>query len=207
MFEYLSGTLKHKSPEYCVLDVGGVGFKLYTSSLVAQNIGAVGTHVTFYTYMSVKEDDISLYGFASREELASFQLLLSVSGVGPKVALSVLASMSPSDFSLAVATGDYKAISRSKGVGPKLAQRIVLELKDKVSKELQENGAGAVDAADAALQAIPAGYIGADAVSALMVLGYSAKESADAVRKVFREGMSLEETVREALKQSQMWLG
>lgn len=196
MFEYLSGILKYRTETYCVLDVGGVGFRIYTSSQAAMAVGNVGQQVTFYTYMSVKEDDISLYGFASREELASFEMLISVSGVGPKVAICVLAAMSPSEFSLAVATGDYKAISRSKGVGPKLAQRIILELKDKIAKDLQSEGVSAGPVSGA----VPAGYISEDAVAALMVLGYGSKEASDAVRKVYQDGMKVEEVVRLALK-------
>ncbi|MBP3391751.1 MAG: Holliday junction branch migration protein RuvA [Clostridia bacterium] len=197
MFEYLSGILKYRTESYCVLDVGGVGFRIYTSSQGAMAVGNVGEQVTFYIYMSVKEDDISLYGFASRDELASFEMLISVSGVGPKVALCVLAAMSPSDFSLAVATGDYKSISRSKGVGPKLAQRIILELKDKIAKDLQ----GDITSSGGNVPGpIPAGYISEDAVAALMVLGYSSKEASDAVRKVYQDGMQVEEVVRLALK-------
>ena len=196
MFEYLSGILKYRTEAYCVLDVGGVGFRIYTSSQASMAVGSVGQQVTFYTYMSVKEDDISLFGFASREELASFEMLISVSGVGPKVALCVLNALSPSEFSLAVATGDYKAISRSKGVGPKLAQRIILELKDKIAKDLQND----VAAAGVAPGPVPAGYVSEDAVAALMVLGYSSKEASDSVRKVYQDGMKVEDIVRLALK-------
>lgn len=196
MFEYLSGILKYRTEAYCVLDVGGVGFRIYTSSQASMAVGSVGQQVTFYTYMSVKEDDISLFGFASREELASFEMLISVSGVGPKVALCVLNALSPSEFSLAVATGDYKAISRSKGVGPKLAQRIILELKDKIAKDLQND----VAAAGAVPGPVPAGYVSEDAVAALMVLGYSSKEASDSVRKVYQDGMKVEDIVRLALK-------
>ena len=196
MFEYLSGILKYRTEAYCVLDVGGVGFRIYTSSQASMAVGSVGQQVTFYTYMSVKEDDISLFGFASREELASFEMLISVSGVGRKVALCVLNALSPSEFSLAVATGDYKAISRSKGVGPKLAQRIILELKDKIAKDLQND----VAAAGVAPGPVPAGYVSEDAVAALMVLGYSSKEASDSVRKVYQDGMKVEDIVRLALK-------
>ena len=196
MFEYLTGVLKYRTETYCVLDVSGVGFRIYTSSQAAMTVGNVGQQVTFYIYMSVKEDDISLFGFASREELASFEMLISVSGVGPKVALCVLNALSPSEFSLAVATGDYKAISRSKGVGPKLAQRIILELKDKIAKDLQ----GDAGTSGVAPGPIPAGYISEDAVAALMVLGYSSKEASEAVRKVYQDGMQVEEVVRLALK-------
>ncbi|MBO5076748.1 MAG: Holliday junction branch migration protein RuvA [Clostridia bacterium] len=196
MFEYISGTLEQTGPDYCVVDVAGIGFKLNTSARVAAMAGHKGDHVKLYTFLNVKEDELSLFGFGSKEELAAFEMLITVSGVGPKVAQAVLNTLSPSEFCLAVATGDYKAISRSKGVGPKLAQRVVLELKDKVAKDL-----GAEKAPDIAVEAVPAGYIGGDAVAALMVLGYSSKEASDAVRRVFKEGMTLEETVRLALRQ------
>lgn len=195
MFEYIKGILQYKGTDYCVIDVGGIGFKIYTSYLTAANLGETGQTATLYIYMNVKEDEISLFGFASREELSVFTMLIGVSGVGPKVGVAVLASMSPSEFSLAVATGDYKAISKSKGVGPKLAQRIILELKDKLSKDIK---AGAESNAE--FETPPAGYISNDAVSALMVLGYSSKEAARLTAKVFQDGMSLEETVRQALK-------
>lgn len=197
MFEYIRGILQYKSTDYCVIDVGGVGFKIYTSFTTAANIGESGDTVTLYTHMNVKEDEISLFGFASREELAVFTMLISVSGVGPKMGVAVLASMSPSEFSLAVATGDHKAISKSKGIGPKLAQRIVLELKDKISKDIKTADTFASDEP----APVPAGYISNDAISALMVLGYSSKEAASIISKVYEDGMTLEETVRKALRQ------
>ncbi len=197
MFEYIKGILQYKGTDFCVIDVGGVGFKIYTSYTTAANIGESGQAVTLYTYMNVKEDEISLFGFASKEELSVFTMLIGVSGVGPKVGVAVLASMSPSEFSLAVATGDFKAISKSKGVGPKLAQRIVLELKDKIRKDLKS----ADPEKDEDFEPVPAGYISNDAVSALMVLGYTSKDAARLIAKVYQDGMSLEETVRQALRQ------
>jgi len=197
MFEYIRGILQYKGSDFCVIDVGGVGFKIYTSYTTAANLGESGQTVTLYTYMNVKEDEISLFGFISKEELSVFTMLIGVSGVGPKVGVAVLASMSPSEFSMAVATGDFKAISKSKGVGPKLAQRIVLELKDKISKDIKSAGLERENG----FEPVPAGYIGNDAVSALMVLGYSSKEAAGLIAKVYRDGMSLEETVRQALRQ------
>ena len=139
---------------------------------------------------------MELFGFFKHEERDLFRRLISVSGVGPKVALCILNALSPSEFSLAVATGDYKTISRSKGVGPKLAQRIILELKDKIAKDLQ----GDAGVSGGAPGPIPAGYISEDAVAALMVLGYSSKEASEAVRKVYQDGMQVEEVVRLALK-------
>lgn len=198
MFEYIKGVLQYKGADYCVIDVGGVGFKIFTSHITAAALGESGATATLYTYMNVKEDEISLFGFASREELSVFNMLIGVSGVGPKMGIAVLAALSPSEFSLAVATGDFKTISRSKGVGPKLAQRIVLELKDKISKDIKAQEQAVEDI----IEPIPTGYISNDAVSALMVLGYNSKEAAKLVAKVYKEGMTLEETVRQALKQA-----
>lgn len=198
MFEYIRGVLQYKGTDYCVIDVNGVGFKIFTSHITASGIGQAGETVTLYTYMNVKEDDISLFGFASKEELSVFNMLISVSGVGPKMGIAVLAAMSPSEFSLAVATGDYKAISKSKGIGPKLAQRIVLELKDKINKDIKSQE----QTPEESFEPAPTGYISNDAISALMVLGYSSKEASKLVAKVYKDGMTLEETVRQALKQA-----
>ena len=199
MFEYVKGTLQYKSSEYCVIDVGGVGFKINISLSTACRLGDIGSQAMLYTYMSVKEDDISLFGFASREELSMYLMVISVSGVGPKVGIAIVATLDPSAFSLAVATGDYKKISQTKGVGPKLAQRIVLELKDKVTKELKSSDTDVLTAEDVASSTV-VGNIGSDAVSALMVLGYSSSEATKIVRRVYEDGMTLEETVKKALK-------
>ena len=195
MFDYISGTLEQTGIDYVVIDVAGIGFKLSTSPRVAAGAGPKGGKVKLYTYMNVKEDEISLFGFGSREELSAFEMLITVSGVGPKVAQAVLDALTPSEFCLAVATGDYKFITRSKGVGPKLAQRIVLELKDKVAKDFKE----VEKAEDDSPVVVPAGFVVNDASAALMVLGYSSKEASDAVRKVYKDGMTLEQTVRAAL--------
>ncbi len=195
MFDYISGTIEQTGIDHVVIDVAGIGFRLSTSPRVAAGAGPKGSKVKLYTYMNVKEDEISLFGFGSREELSAFEMLITVSGVGPKVAQAVLDALTPSEFCLAVATGDYKAITRSKGVGPKLAQRVVLELKDKVAKDFK----GVEKAEDNAPSSVPAGFVVNDASAALMVLGYSSKEASDAVRKVYKEGMTLEQTVRKAL--------
>ena len=125
-------------------------------------------------------------------------MLIGVSGVGPKVGVAILTAMSPSEFSLAVATGDFKTISKSKGVGPKLAQRIVPELKDKISKDIKAETQDMQET----FEPVPTGYISNDAISALMVLGYSSKEAGKIVSKVYKDGMTLEETVKQALKQA-----
>lgn len=198
MFEYIKGILQYVGADFCVIDVNGVGFKIYTSHITAARIGNSGDTVTLYTHMNVKEDEISLFGFSSREELSVFNMLIGVSGVGPKVGVAILTAMSPSEFSLAVATGDFKAISKSKGVGPKLAQRIVLELKDKISKDIKAETQDMQET----FEPVPTGYISNDAISALMVLGYSSKEAGKIVSKVYKDGMTLEETVKQALKQA-----
>lgn len=198
MFEYIKGVLQYKGSDFCVIDVNGVGFKIFTSYITATNIGNSGDIVTLYTYMNVKEDEISLFGFASKEELYVFNMLIGVSGVGPKVGVAILTAISPSEFSLAVATGDYKTISKGKGVGPKLAQRIVLELKDKISKDIKAQE----QEPEVGIEPVATGYISNDAISALMVLGYSSKEASKLVSKVYKDGMTLEETVKQALKQA-----
>lgn len=195
MFEYLKGPVALIGSDYAVIDVNGVGFKIFTSySSIAQV--SVGEIVTFYTFMSVKDDDISLYGFISKEELNAFNMLLSVNGVGPKMAIGILSSMSSYDFCVSVSSGDYKMLCKVKGVGPKLAQRIVLELKDKIKKDLSFNNTQNSDimtiCADTNL------YSGA--VEALMYLGHTSQSAKEAVDNVYRDGMGLEELIKEALK-------
>ena len=195
MFDFVRGTLEDKGIDYATVCVGGIGFHL-NISLQTSSLLTTGQEVTVYTYMAVREDDISLYGFATPEEKSVFMMLISVSGVGPKMALGILSGISPGAFGTAVVKGDFKSLSKIKGVGPKTAQRIVLELKDKVGKEIslsEEEDIG-----------LPVDEGSADtdneAVEALMVLGYSAKEASSAVRKVYKEGMTIDETIKAALK-------
>ena len=196
MFEYIKGILQYKGADFCVIDVGGVGFRIYTSYLTVANIGQSGQTVTLYTYMNVKEDEISLFGFASKEELSVFTLLIGVSGVGPKVGVAILSELTPEDVAMAAAAGDSKRFARANGVGPKLAQRITLELKDKVKDFSGTSGwgedlvqAGGVSASGNASQA----------VSALITLGYSPSEAAAAVGKL-DSSLPPEELIRLALK-------
>ena len=195
MFEYIKGPVALIGSDYVVIDVNGVGFKVFTSYSSITQV-AVGEIVTFYTFMSVKEDDISLYGFVSKEELNAFNLLLSVSGVGPKMAIGILSSMSSYDFCVSVSSGDHKMLCKVKGVGPKLAQRIVLELKDKIKKDLSFNNSQNSDiitkSTDSAI------YSGA--VEALMYLGHTSQSAKAAVDSVYREDIGLEELIKEALK-------
>ena len=194
MFDFIRGTLEEKGTDYAVVCVGGIGFHLNIS---LQTAGALstGSEVKVYTYMCVREDDISLYGFATAEEKSVFMMLISVSGVGPKVALAILSGITPGAFGTAVVRGDYKQLNKIKGVGSKTAQRIVLELKDKIGKEMKLSEEEEFD-----LPSVP-GDADTDneAVEALMVLGYTAKEASSAVRKVYREGMTIDETIKAAL--------
>ena len=188
MFYYLKGISVHKADNFVVLDNQGVGFKVFTSGATLARI-TPNQETTLYTYTYVREDALDIFGFYSQEELAFFEKLISVSGVGPRLALAILSTYPAQDLILAILTNDSKKISRAPGVGPKLAQRIILELKDKLkNSELEE----AVTYTPAA-----ASY-DSEAVSALMVLGYGEGEARRAVSAV-GTGFTVEETIKKAL--------
>lgn len=192
MFYYLKGNIAHKGENFVCVDVGGVGYKVYTSTnnISKANSGEV---YTFYTYTHIREDIFDIYGFLSEEELSFFEMLISVSGVGPKAGLSILSLLTPSDIVSAIIMGDAKAISRAPGIGSKIAQRIILELKNKVS---EDTILGASGDANGDFLSIDSSN---EAVAALMSLGYSATEAKRAVISV--EGsQSVEETIKMALK-------
>ena len=135
MFAYLKGSLEVKTKGYIVVDVGGVGYKVFMSETAIEKLGEIGSIVKVHTYLRVREDDMSLYGFNTNEELRMFELLLSVSGIGAKSAISILSNITPSSFALAVISNDVAKIKALPGIGPKSAQRIILELKDKIKTE------------------------------------------------------------------------
>ncbi len=194
MFEFIQGKLCKKAADHCVIQVGGIGFKIFTDARTSASLGYEGDEVTVYTYLQVKEDDLSLFGFASQEELVIFELLISVNGVGPKMALAVLSAMTPSAFSVAVAKGDFKAITAGKGVGPKLAQRIVLELKDKIKADMSADDEG-----EDSIPQTDEGIL-QEAVAALVVLGYRSSDASKAVKAVYVDGLTLEELVKLSLR-------
>lgn len=194
MIDSLSGIVQYKEPSLVVIVCGGVGYACRVSLQTAAEAGAVGEETTLMTHLAVREDEISLYGFATRSERTCFLQLLSVSGVGPKAALSILSDLSPDRFALAVAAGDYKAFTKTKGVGPKLAQRIVLELKDKVSKTAAV--AGYADA----VSVQSAGGNMEEAMAALMVLGYGQSEVAGVLSSL-DPALSASELIRLSLMQ------
>jgi len=197
LFAYIKGMLEYKHNDYIVVEASGIGYKIYTSLSTIQNIEPIGKEVKVYTYLYVREDVMSLYGFLTQEELGMFELLLGVSGVGPKAALSVISSMSPSKFGLAVITDDFKSLTKAQGVGSKMAQRIILELKDKIKKmELIGNYSDK----DETVNEKENNSRFSEAISALVVLGYTASEASKAVAAVYKEDMDLESVIKNALK-------
>lgn len=195
MLAYIKGSLEMKFDNYVVIDVGGLGYKVFMSERAIEEVGDIGDIVKVHTHYRVREDDISIYGFLSNEELKMFELLLGVSGIGAKSAITMLSNITPSSFALAVITNDTSKLVKIPGVGAKSAARIILELKDKIktieaktqetSTKLQE---AIVD--DNKLQ---------EAISALQVLGYNRKEIEKAFEKMNVETLSLEDMIRKGL--------
>lgn len=193
MIYSVSGKLIHTEPELAVVECGGVGYGCKTTFNTLQKI-AGESEVMLYTYLSVREDAAELYGFADREELKCFRLLISVSGVGPKAALSILSVMNTQQFALCVATADSKALTKVKGIGAKTAQRIILELKDKLAGEtISVRGQSAQPAAVSA-----AGSNIAEAVTALEVLGYTEGEALSVLSKL-DPALPVEELIKKSL--------
>lgn len=194
MYAYLKGVVADKGANELVLDVGGVGYLLSCSMTTLQETPSIGETMKAYTYFSVREDAMELFGFATPEEKSMFLRLLSVSGVGPKLALSILGAMPLRDLTLAIVTGDAAALSRAPGVGKKTAQRIALELKEKVTES-------DLEAAPAAAPLPPAQEdAAAEALAALQALGYTPAEAARAVSLVRGQSDSANELVRLALR-------
>ena len=194
MIYCLSGKILKKNPDSAVISCGGVGYWVQIPSSASGALPPVGGEATFYTVLSVSENDISLYGFASEEQQACFKMLTGVSGVGPKAGLAILSVLTPDRIALAISSGDHKAFTAANGVGPKLAQRITLELKDKVGKGL----AGSAELGQVSAAAQSAGGV-AQAIGALVSLGYSQSEAAQAVARL-DASLPVEELIRLALR-------
>ena len=197
MIYCLTGKIVKKSMSAVVLSCGGVGYYAQCPASVAGALPGVGKEATLYTVMSVTENDVSLYGFATEEQQACFEMLTAVSGVGPKVGLAILSVMEPQRVAFAISAGDHKAFKAANGVGPKLAQRIVLELKDKVAKGFVD-GISLEDVAGAA-SGEPASQSSAQAIAALVSLGYSQSEAALAISKIDAT-LPVEEIIKLALR-------
>lgn len=202
MFYYINGKLALKENGTAVLDVGGVGYKLtisgttYDALPAANSLTGEAKQVKLFTYLAVREDDIELFGFYSNEELSAFKMLISVSGVGPKAAMAVLTLLTPEKFALAVCSEDTKMLSKASGVGAKTAARIVLELKDKLSKENPDKTAKADFLTSSGVQHSNL----TEAQDALIVLGYTRAEATSALKGIDISGLELGEIIRLALK-------
>lgn len=194
MFSYIKGSLEEKANNYVVIDVVGVGYKIFMSETAIQNIGEINEKIKVHTYYYVREDNISLYGFVSNEELKMFELLLSVSGIGAKSAIVMLSNITPSSFALAVITNDISKLTKIPGVGVKSAQRIVLELKDKLKTEQ-----GVAKTSDINIP-IQKSSVSNETVDALQILGYNKKEIDKALEKIDINNISTEDAIRMALK-------
>ena len=207
MFYYIKGPLVYATPSMAVVEASGVAYKMTVSentyrSLPPRHTVDTPPVVTLYTHLSVREDGIELFGFGDERELSSFKMLISVSGVGPKAAMSILSLLTPEKFALAVCTEDKKAISRANGIGPKTAARIILELRDKLMKETSiddDLSAAVLDHSADAPDAPPRGKL-SEAQDALLVLGFTRAEAQNALKTIDVTKLSVEDIIKEALK-------
>lgn len=196
MFYYVQGTVAHTAPYLAVIDCGGVGYACRTTEHTLAAISR-GKPAKLYTYLHVREEVFELYGFATENELSCFQMLIGISGVGPKAALAILSSNTPEGLAMAIVSGNEKALTSAPGIGKKIAQRIILELKDKLAKGQLAAGGG--EAFAGGITVIPEDK-SSEAAAALAVLGYSQQEIAAALKGIDLEQLSLEDIIRQALK-------
>lgn len=194
MIYYIKGIIDEIVDDYVVIDNNDIGYKVYMTQKDIQSLEKYTGKIKIYTYQQVREDEMLLYGFLNKEELNIFKMLISVSGVGPKAAISILSTISASDFILAVVTNNEKVIVKAQGVGKKLAQRIILELKDKF-KDYDLTGTGKEE-----VESFDFNIDENEAIGALMALGYNRKEAYYAVSKVAGQATTIEEIIKQALK-------
>ena len=194
MFAYIKGSLEMKFKNYVVIDVGGIGYKIFMAENAINEIGEIGEIVKVFTYYRVREDDISLFGFNTQEQLRTFELLISVSGVGAKSALVMLSCIEPSEFAIAVISNNVKLLTQVPGIGPKSAQRIILELKDKLKAEQNEEQLEETKNKSAKVTENVQ-----EAISGLMVLGYSKKDIEKAFEHLVVETLSVEDLIKKGL--------
>lgn len=193
MFAYINGKIADKANNYVVIDNNGIGYKIFMSPTSIEKLSDVGTNQKIHTYYYVREDNISLYGFLSNEELRMFELLLSVSGIGAKSAVQILSAVTPSSFALAVISNDISKIVKIPGIGRKTAERIILELKDKLKTEQT------ICKNEKVVEAIYNDEKDNEAINALQVLGYTRKEIEKAFEKIDIQNSCVEEIIRKAL--------
>ena len=194
MFAYIKGSLEQKSNNYVVIDVGGIGYKIFMATKAIENLWEIGQVVKVHTHYYVREDNISLYGFNTNEELRMFELLLQVSGIGAKSAIAMLSEISPSSFALAVISDDISQLVKIPGIGKKTAARIVLELKDKLKTE------EAITKTEEVKLSITNEEETSEAIAALQVLGYTKREIEKALENVDTKNLQLEEIIKQGLK-------
>lgn len=198
MLAYIKGILEIKTKGYIVVEAGGLGYKIFMPESTIANTGNIGDKVQIYTFMRVREDDVSLYGFLTNEELRMFELLLSVGGIGAKGALGILSNITPSQFALAVISNDVAILKKVPGIGPKTAQRAILELKDKLKKE-QEISIAEGEETSNIEQVIKENEKVSEAISALQVLGYSKREIVEALQAIEVTSLSVEDIIKKGL--------
>lgn len=196
MLYNVRGTLTVSDVNFIVVECQGVGFKCFTTLNTVKNIGKIGSEVNVYTYLAVREDAMDLYGFSTLAELDAFKLLITVSGIGPKAAAAILSELTPDRLALCIASGDAKSITKAQGVGKKTAERVVLELKDKMGIIASDEAADAVSSVSGLGESSDA----AEAVEALVALGYSQSDAALTVGKMDKS-LSVDEMIRLGLKQ------
>lgn len=203
MFYYISGKLALATPSIAVIDAGGIGYKLTISENTYNALPARHTQntpeVKLFTYMAVREDDVELFGFHTEAELNSFKMLLGVSGIGPKAAISILSLLTPEKFAIAVCTEDRKTIAKANGIGPKTAARVILELKDKLIKETDLTASGDDNVVIPAAQVQVSGGKMRDAQDALLVLGYSKADIQRALSTIDTQSLEVSEIIKKAL--------
>ena len=201
MLAYIKGEIASKNIGYIVIDVGGLGYKIFMSDKSIENVGKIGETVKVHTYYRVMEDDISIFGFKTKEELRMFEILISVSGVGAKSAIAMLSAIEPSDFAIAIVSDDVNTLKKLPGVGAKTAQRIILELKDKIKKEQTISElTNASNAKDFENNIKNKNANLEEMKTALQVLGYSRKDIDAVSSKIKNADLSLEDLIKEALK-------
>ena len=195
MFAYIKGSLEEKSTNYIVIDVNGIGYKIFMSNISINEIGELGNKVKVHTHYYVREDNISLYGFLTHEELKMFELLLSVSGIGAKSAISMLSNITPAGFACAIISNNVALLKKIPGIGPKTAQRIILELQDKLKSEQEL----AKQDDQEEIKVINNSENVEEAMQALQILGYNKKEIEKAFEKIANTDVSVEELIKKGL--------
>ena len=200
MYAYIKGKITDRNDQQIVIENNGIGYLINCPLGISAEIGGLGDEVVVYLYQSVKEDDISLYGFNSRDQKEMFRKLITVSGIGPKVAHTICASLSAEQIAAAVMSNNVALLTGVKGLGKKTAERIILELKDKLKAQLGASASVAATPVAAAVSGNGNAGLMQDAVGALVVLGYKDQEAADAVAAAYEEGIGLEDLIRKALK-------